>query len=203
MNDKKTFWGRCMRLLRYKLVIPLKRSQESIDYIARGVSVGLAWAMTPLVGIQMTTVLLTWIVGKFFKWRFSLVIACAWTWVTNVVTMWPIYYVFYVTGKLLMGQVHSINAYTTFLQAAKEAFSENTSFWEIGRSIMIFMKLLLQDWGIAMAVGCLPWLVASAWLGYVLSYRWLSAHRAKTQNREERRAYWRARLARKGKRKGK
>ena len=143
--DKTTLWGRCLRLLHFKLVIPLKRSQESVEYIARGVAVGLAWAMTPLVGIQMTTVLLTWMVARFFKWRFSLVIACAWTWVTNVVTMWPIYYVFYITGKLMMGQVHNIHAYTTFLQAAKESFSENASFWEIGRSVMMFMKILLKE----------------------------------------------------------
>ena len=192
MRRKITFWERWKRLLRFRLVIPLKRSQEDVSYTARGVAVGLAWAMTPLVGIQMTTVFLTWVVARFFKWRFSLVIACAWTWVTNVVTMWPIYYVFYVTGKLLMGQIHNINAYTAFSKAASEAFSD-TSFWRVGHSIMLFMKLLLQDWGLAMAIGCLPWLVLSAWVGYVWSYRWLSAHRAKTQDREKKRAYWRER----------
>ena len=197
--DKTTLWGKFMRLLHLKLVIPLKRSQENVSYIARGVAVGLAWAMTPLVGIQMTTVLLTWIVARFFKWRFSLVIACAWTWVTNVFTMWPIYYVFYVTGKVLMGQVGDIHAYQVFLDAAKEAFSGKVSFWEIGSAILLFLKILLKDWGVAMSIGCVPWLVVSAWLGYVLSYRWLEKHRAKRQNREERRAYWRERLFHKDK----
>ena len=59
MRRKISLWKRFVRMLRFRLVIPLKRSQESVDYIARGVAVGLAWAMTPLVGIQMTTVFLT------------------------------------------------------------------------------------------------------------------------------------------------
>ena len=195
--DKTTVWGRFLRFLHFKLVVPLKRSQEDVNYIARGVAVGLAWAMTPLVGIQMTTVLITWFIARFFKWRFSLVVACAWTWVTNVLTMWPIYYVFYATGKVLMGQAGNIDAYSVFLQAAKESFSQNMSFWEIGRAIMLFMKILLKDWGVAMSVGCLPWLIAAAWIGYVWSYKWLSAHRAKRQDSEKKRAYWRERLTRK------
>ena len=80
------------RLLYLKLIVPLKRSKHPVSYTARGVLVGMMWAMTPLVGIQMTTVWFTWITAKFlFKWDFSLPVALAWTWVTNVFTMFPIY----------------------------------------------------------------------------------------------------------------
>ena len=52
-RKKYTLKERCERLLKMKLVIPVLRSTLPPEVKAMGVAVGLFWAMTPLVGIQM------------------------------------------------------------------------------------------------------------------------------------------------------
>ena len=52
------------RWLRYRFVVPVKRSRHPPQYTARGVAVGLFWAMTPTVGIQMMFVLANWLVVR-------------------------------------------------------------------------------------------------------------------------------------------
>ena len=195
-ETKKSFFGRLLRLCHLRLVIPLKRSEHPPEFTARGVLVGMMWAMTPLVGIQMTTVLLTWLFAKkIFKWDFSLPIALAYTWVTNVLTMWPIYYVFYVTGKLMMGDF-DIHAFGVFIEAGRQAFSDNVSFWEITKAVGVFLKLLMKDWGVAMALGCIPWSIVCGWISYHLTKKWLLRHQEGKTKSKERRAYWHALLHR-------
>ena len=192
--DKKSFWEKIKRFLCLKLIIPLKRSDESAVFGARGVMVGMMWAMTPLVGIQMTTVLITWAIAKKLHWNFSLPIALAFTWVTNVFTMWPIYYIFYATGKIMMGEFSQINAYASFLASAQSAFSGSVSPWEIGKAIVLFIGLLFKDWGTAMVIGCLPWAIVSGIVSYVWTYKWLVRYHAKRANAAERRHYWRQKI---------
>ena len=116
-RSRRTRWERFKRLLRYRLIVPLKRSHHHApEYTARGVLVGLAWALTPTIGIQMGLSLVTWIVARrLFRWDFNLIVACAWTWTTNVVTMLPCYYVFYVTGQLMLGHFDDLSGYREFL----------------------------------------------------------------------------------------
>ena len=193
--SKKSFWGRLVRLLNLKLIVPLKRSPHPPEYTARGVLVGMMWAMTPLVGIQMTTVLFTWIgAKKIFKWNFSLPVALAYTWVTNVFTMWPIYYVFYATGKIMMGDF-DISAFSAFAEAGRQAFTVSVSPWEITKAIMIFVGLLMKEWGLAMAIGCLPWSIFCGWFSYNLTIKWLKRREERKNKALERRAYWRSKLS--------
>ncbi|MGN1091783.1 MAG: DUF2062 domain-containing protein [Alphaproteobacteria bacterium] len=193
-ETKKNFFGRVLRLCHLKLVVPLQRSEHPPQFTARGVLVGMMWAMTPLVGIQMTTVLITWVIAKkLFKWDFSLPVALAYTWVTNVLTMWPIYYVFYATGKLMMGDFN-ISAFSVFAQTGRQAFSADVSFWEITKAILIFLKLLMEDWGLAMALGCIPWSIVWGWISYRLTKKWLLGRQDKKSKAKEKRAYWHALL---------
>ncbi|MDS4071718.1 MAG: DUF2062 domain-containing protein, partial [Defluviicoccus sp.] len=104
-------WRRLGRLIHLRLIVPLKRSRHSPEFTARGTAIGLFWAFTPLVGIQMHLVFLTWLCMRPTRWRFNLLVGVAWTWVTNVLTMWPCYYVFYVTGRLMLGDWHLDFAY--------------------------------------------------------------------------------------------
>ena len=194
-SEKRSFFKRMIRLLNLKLIVPLKRSPHPPEYTARGVMVGLLWAMTPLVGIQMTTVFLTWVAcKKLFKWDFSLPVALAYTWVTNVFTMWPVYYVFYATGKIMMGNF-DIGAFSAFAEVGRQAFSADVSFWDIPKALLLFAGLLMKDWGLAMAIGCLPWAVISGILGYKLSLKWLRRRQAMKDKSAERRAYWRDKMS--------
>ena len=159
-----SFMQKISRLLKLRLLVPLLRSSKPAEYKAKGVAVGLAWAMTPLVGVQMWLVFMTWVIWKKFSPQgFSLTLGLAWTWVTNVFTMVPVYYVFYVTGQLMMGNFDSIGGYDSLQSIIAETFLAEYTFLE---KWGLFFKLLLKDWGVSMAVGCLPWAIA----GYVGGY---------------------------------
>lgn len=164
MKRKVTLWQAFVRMCRYRLVIPLLRSPHPPEYKARGVAIGVAWAMTPLVGIQMYLVFMTWLVSKkVFKWAWSLPLGLAYTWITNVFTMIPIYYGFYVTGQWMMGR--HVAAYDSLKHTLENAFMADYTFWEKWGA---FFKMLVNDWGMAMAVGCLPWAIIFGPLSYYL-----------------------------------
>jgi len=173
----RTRWERFRRLLRYRLIVPLKRSHHHTpEYTARGVLVGLAWALTPTIGIQMGLCLITWIAARrLFRWDFNLIVSCAWTWTTNVITMLPCYYVFYVTGQLMLGHVDDLSGYREFLglwQSHVGAEEEQGTFdW------LVYFEQLVVGWGLPLLVGSLPWSVLGGWLGYVWSLRFVRRHR--------------------------
>ena len=117
---------------------------------------------------------------KDFKKRFFNSIGLAYTWVTNVFTMLPIYYIFYVTGQVLLGHWDDISGYNQLQDILHDTFMADLSFSE---QWLLFFKLMLQDWGIAMVVGCIPWLIAGAWGGYVLTMKFERARAERKQKR--------------------
>ncbi len=176
MKTKYGFFQNLKRMCRYRLLIPLIRSAHSPEHNARGVAVGVAWAMTPLVGIQMTLVAITWgLLKKVFKWDFSLPLAIAFTWITNVATLVPIYYVFYVTGQMMQGHWDSISGYSQLQGILAQTFLSDLT---IAEEWTLFFKLLLQDWGVAMAIGCLPWALICGVASYYMTLRFC-ANRAR------------------------
>lgn len=179
--QQRSFLDRMGRLSKLKLLIPLKRSPHSAEYSARGVAVGMFWALTPLVGIQMYLCLMTWLLAQQTKsLRFSLVIACAWTWVSNVFTMLPIYYVFYITGQVMVGNWGNISGYETFIVSFEFAFSDDVGFWD---SMLELMALLAREVGVAMGVGCLPYAIIGGWLSYGISLKYIQKRRARRGKR--------------------
>lgn len=180
------FWHRIGRLLRFRLVVPLLRSQHIPEYTARGVMVGLIWAFTPTIGLQMPLVFATWLVCvRAFNWEFSLIQGLAWTWVTNAFTALPCYYIFLVTGQLLLGRWSDLSGYDSFGLLFHAVFRDDLTFAE---TIQTLARVLLVDWGAAMLVGSLPWAMLMGWLGYRLSLRFVLAYRHARQRRAERRA---------------
>lgn len=164
--------NRLRRVIRYRLHIPMIRSPHSPEFTARGVMVGMAWAMLPLVGIQMACVFVTWVITRrFFKWDFSLPNGLAWTWVTNVFTLVPCYYVFYVTGLFLMGSQSQEGDYEKISGLIKGIVDQGMA------GIVPWLKALVVDWGVPMAIGSLPWSAGLAILSYYLSLRFVRAYR--------------------------
>ena len=160
---KRGFFKTMVSLIRVKLVIPMIRSKNPPKITARGAMVGMAWAMTPLVGIQMYLVFMTWLfTKKVFKWDFSLPVGLAWTWVTNVFTMPPFYYAFYLTGKAMMGELAERTTYTKFYGLIKTVLNESG----VVEALKAMGAILIKDWGFAMMVGSLPWIVFGGWGAY-------------------------------------
>lgn len=176
----RSLWDKFVRLLRHRLVLPTLRSRRPPKEIARSAFVGLTWAFTPLVGIQMPLCFITWLIAdRMFKWRFSFAISCVWTWVTNVFTMLPCYYVFYLTGQFMLGSRYSAS-YEGFVRLFKRAFAESAGPWEFLHSLG---TVLVKDWGVAMAVGCLPYVLVAAFAGYHYVLKYATAKQASRERR--------------------
>ncbi len=170
------------RWLRYRLVVPIKRSRHPPQYTARGVAVGLFWAMTPTVGIQMMFVLANWFAFRRFvpRWDFNVIHAMAWTWVTNFATVLPAYYLFYVTGQVLLGRWDDLTGYAGFLQLwdANAAGDATTDYLPgAASSPNVYYDVIVAGWGLAMLVGCPPYAIAAGWIGYVWSLKLAVAQR--------------------------
>ena len=177
---------RLNRTIRYRLHIPMKRSRHSVRHIARGVMVGVVWAMTPIIGLQMLSVFATWLISrKLFNWDFSLVNGLAWTWTTNVFTAIPIFYIFYLTGRIMLGQADDITGYDNFKAAFELAEEAGTGFWDSARQ---WFAGLAVGIGWPMTVGCIPWAILSGWLSYRMSYRFVERYRAMRAKRMKRAA---------------
>ena len=128
---------------------------------------GVAWAMTPTVGIQMPIVLASWIIArKLFNWDFSLVNGLAWTWLSNVFTLLPLYYVFFLTGQLLLGRFDDLTGYDRFLVLMNGVQNISLSDWT---SLLDWFSTILKGWGVSMLIGSIPWALVSGWIAYIWS----------------------------------
>ena len=181
------FSGRMRRLYFRRLLVPLFRGQHPPEFTARGAMVGLAVAFTPLVGVQMPIVFAVWLMVRYCapRYDFNLVVGLAWTWVTNVVTLPPIYYVFLVTGQLILGHWNEVGGFGAFSEALAASSTEANTFLE---SLWAGTKALFEAFGVPMFVGCVPWIFIMGWVGYKASYSVIINVRARRRARAERRS---------------
>lgn len=167
------------RIFRHKLIVPVLRSRQTPEYTARGVMVGMVSAMTPLVGIQMMLVGGAWaFLDRVLKWRFSLAQGLTWTWVTNVFTMIPFYYLFYVTGQAMMGR--SLSGYASFQNVIQSVLATPGSFWD---KTVAWCVAMVSEWGLPMVVGCVPWAILFGWASYAFAYRLVQRHQKARRKR--------------------
>ena len=160
------------RILKYRLLIPILRSNAPPVETARGVAVGLVSAMNPFVGIQMVLVGAFWTLQKLFlpHWKFNLIAALAWTWVTNIFTVPIVYYIFLITGRLMLGRWKELLGFDEFAQRLEKILSIGgggvTAAWDITIAMIAL-------WGIPLFIGCIPWAIISGLIGYywTLSYK--------------------------------
>lgn len=179
---KRGFFKTLGLLLRIKLVVPMLRSKSAPEITARGALVGMAWAMTPLVGIQMYLVFMTWLFSrKVCKWDFSLPVGLAWTWVTNVFTVPPFYYAFYVTGKMMTGTFAERTTYAKFYDLIMKIVNENG----VVEALKATVAVLIKDWGFSMMIGSIPWIVFGGWGAYAWTLWYIRKRRVTLARRLE------------------
>lgn len=166
---------RLKRIVRYRLHIPMLRNKQPPTHVARGVMVGMIWAMTPFFGFQMALVFATWLTTRWlFGWNFSLVNGLAWTWTTNIFTLIPVFYLFYVTGQMLMGSISEPIGYDSFksvVLTAEHDAVENPS--HLGSQ----MSRLWTAFGVPMFAGSAVWATISGFLAYWLSLGFVTRYR--------------------------
>lgn len=188
MRQSRGWFERFRRWMRYRFVVPIKRSRHPADYTARSVAIGLFWALTPTVGIQMAMVLLNWIAFRKLnpRWDFNVIHAMAWTWVTNFATVLPVYYVFYLTGQLLLGRWDDLTGYDGFVRLWGASFIAGDSADYIAGEIDTFrtyLDVIIEGWGLALIVGCWPYAIVGAWIGYSWSLKLALARRRRLARR--------------------
>lgn len=176
-------FSRWLAALRARLVKPLFRSSHPPEYVARSVMFGLAIALTPTTGAQMLIVLGVWLlVNRLWPRRhFSLVVALAWTWVSNVFTLPPLYYVYVVTGRVLLGRWDRLRGYEAFSGRIQQHLSDESGSLA---TIWVYAESVVAKFGLALILGSLPWTALGAWLGYRWSLGLVLAYRAARARRK-------------------
>jgi uncharacterized protein (DUF2062 family) len=126
-------------LARYN--IPPEYFGVSRRAITRGILVGLFWGFIPMP-MQMLAVVLT---TPFI--RFNVPIAIAMVWLSNPITMPPMYYMEYLTGNLLLGRegIHDVELTVEwFKEHLGDIFVPlyvGTAFYSIVVSYLIYLLL--------------------------------------------------------------
>lgn len=167
MYDKPFMYLRqyYQRWVRRNVFRPIKGSQHAPTYFARGSFVGLFIALTPTVGIQIPILVFVWgLTRRFFpRWDFSLVLAGAWTLISNVVTLPFFYYVYLQTGRVLLGRWERLRPFETFQKKFTGSSGEDADWIT---TLLTQTLNLFDNVGLPLFVGCLPWALLGAWLGY-------------------------------------
>jgi uncharacterized protein (DUF2062 family) len=169
------------RMAHYRLVIPIARGRHDGVPTARGTAIGLAFGLTPTVGVQMPLIFLFWALAKWFvpKWKFSLIIAFAWTWPTNILTAPAYYYLCLITGRLLMGETAALE-FEAFEAQVEGLLAQDAGLLE---SLWIYTVEIFRTWGIPLFLGSVPYAVAGTWAGYVLTLKFVA--KLRTQQRKQ------------------
>jgi len=109
--------------------------------ITRGILIGLFWGFIPMP-MQMLAVMAT---TPFFK--FNVPVAIAMVWLSNPITMPPMYYMEYLTGNFILGREGLANVELTlewFTQNMDKIFVPlyvGTAFYSIVVSFLVYLAI--------------------------------------------------------------
>jgi uncharacterized protein (DUF2062 family) len=171
MRRTRDITTRLRRTLRHFFLVPLLRGRRHPELAARAAAVGLFWAFTPTFGVRMPLVFATWLTARYlFRIDFTLVIGLAFTWLTNAVVTLPLYFGFYLTGRLLRDGPGEVMNFQSF-RLAFAPLQASEQPW------LARVTQMLGDWGITLWLGALPWALIMAGIGYVTASAYLRHRR--------------------------
>lgn len=171
-KEKQGLTARLRRMVRYHFIVPMLRNANAPNHVARGAFWGTLVAMTPTVGIQIATCCVFWFVLRTLnrRWDFSLIVATAWTGITNFFTAAPFYYLFLVTGQALAGQWDDIGGFAAFDQELVRATTMDVPLWQ---SAWLQTAALFEAFGVPLVLGSIPWALGSAIAAYIWSRKFV------------------------------
>lgn len=160
VRTKNGLVGKFLHQLRKNLVEPLASSVHPPWFDARGIGIGLFVGFGIPVGAQIIFLGLLRLV-----FRFNSVMAFAFTWVNNPITLLPMYYGFYCLGSVVLGHspVMSVEEFRNLLRPILHA----GYFWDSMCSFLYLGGDLLVRW----CVGALVVGATAGMVGYVVGYR--------------------------------
>ncbi|MEO5346991.1 MAG: DUF2062 domain-containing protein [Magnetococcus sp. YQC-9] len=179
--DKPTGWRRWWAILRVtvrrQLITPILRGNLDAAYYARASAVGFFFNFTPSVGGQIPLIVALWSLTRLLapRWDFHLGIACAWTLLTSLPTVPPMYYTFFLTGCLLLGRPEGLNGFQFFV----DALNGMQSGGDWLESLWLDLVQLWDLFGLPLFIGSLPWGFGTGWIAYIWTLRLIERHRAR------------------------
>ena len=164
----------CVRKLVYnRFILPIIQSTGSIRQVDWGVAIGVFFALTPTVGVQMYTVALLWAFCRHvLNTNFNLTVALAMVWISNPLTMIPLYYLFLVSGYTVMGTEDKLSF--AHFDSQLSAFNEMENAWD---TVAGAFRFLILELGWPMVVGSMFFAIPGAIISYCLSNYLLSRYR--------------------------
>ena len=160
-----------LRLAYTRLIVPFQQSMAPVNEVSRGALVGMFVGLAPLMGVQMYIAAAIWIISRYvLRCRFNLPIAIALVWITNPLTVVPIYYGYLLTGNWLLSVFDLL--FTPILYEEFQAMfmalqSDATIPWVerlVGGIVMLFW-----EFGWPIVVGSTVWAIPLALFSYPLT----------------------------------
>jgi len=160
-------------LLKEKIIDPILHSRDPVSEVSLGVAIGVFLGLTPTVGVQMYLVAIFWTIYRYlFRRHFNLPVGVAMVWISNPLTMVPLYYLFLVTGYWLLETKNGLS-YEHFSEILTR-ISESGETWEI---IIEGARFLLIDLGWPMIIGGFVYAVPGFMISYFVTIRIVTSHR--------------------------
>ncbi len=167
------------------LIQPIINSVAPVSQVSWGVAIGLFVGLTPTMGIQMYIAALIWAICRYIlRFRFNLPVSVAMVWISNPLTVVPLYYLFLVTGYLffeLFNWPHMPLSFEAFRERFNEISSSESS-WEV---IVEGTRFLLYDLGLPMLTGSMLFAIPIGIGSYFVTVHFLTRYRkykAKQEN---------------------
>ncbi len=160
-----------------KIIALFLISNRPVSEIGIGIFVGIFWALTPLVGIQILLVLGTWFIFRLFRINFFLPGAMACVWITNPLTLIPFYFGFYFLGFTILryfGYTTQFISYASFSQLMDTTQRMNT--WD---SIYFWLNYIYEALLWPMGIGSLLIAVPTALFSYFFTVFFINYKRRK------------------------
>jgi len=137
------------------------------DHAIRGATIGVFAAFTPTIGIQIPIIIgFRLLLSRY--WEFSLPVAISCTFITNVFTFAPIYYLFVVTGRVMLGRWGEVGGFDVFSAKLRSVTQGDAGLFE---GMWHSLVGILEIFGLPLFVGCLPWATGLALLTYITASR--------------------------------
>ena len=162
-----------VKLLEEKLINPVLHSRSPVSEVSLGVAVGVFLGLTPTVGVQMYLVALTWSIYRYiFRRHFNLPVGVAMVWISNPLTMVPLYYLFLVTGYWILETQNGLTYESFEGTLTRISGTAGTSDKILGG-----IHFLLIDIGWPMVIGGFVYGVPGFLISYFFTKRIVISHR--------------------------
>jgi uncharacterized protein (DUF2062 family) len=161
------------RVFRYIIRSFKFRENRNPAYLGRSFAVGFFSGMWVLWGQSGIALALWVVIDRLMHFRFNAVIACLTTLITNPLTTPFWFYLYYLTGQLMLGEsAIEFSAFTSELKPVLSTLDVD--------SIINSIKLLIKGIGWPIAIGSIPWYFIMAAVGYFIGAR-ISVHLRRRQ----------------------